>query len=375
MLFLNSFLKSNNQKFIVIMNKSKSKQQESLSPKGKAVDLSMALMINGNSLESQPSKNSVPVEQKFKSEKEFNELIVNNSKMLFGKSTILIDATKSLFECYLLLDFSEAEKHKLYFVDITLSKQNFWELFTRITRLFALFNFRDYQNKLVELVLDIIGENTTLKSELNPITGENIDEYFKVVLINKPFILLLTDQERPELIEINMAYSTYWGKFVKPILIRKYADNGDLFCSITPAFADIDFTTNGKSGKDSIIKREKSTEADHLENTSEIIQGVYMKIKTDLLKEDKSIEFNPKQYYISMRKNRNLAFFHISKKRISLVVMNPEKDTQEEIKHHEVKTLTEKVQKFWNGPSCTIIIDNMDNIDEIIALLKKLIQQ
>jgi predicted transport protein len=356
------------------MSKSKSKQQEVPTPQGKAVDLSMALLIKDNSLESQPSKISVPVEQKFKSEKEFNELIVNNSKMLFGKNTLLIDATKSLFECYLLLDFCEAEKHKLHFVDITLSKQNFWDLFVRITRLFTLLNFPDYQNKLVELLLDIISENATLKDELNPIVGENIAEYFKMVLINKPFILLLTDQERPELIDMTMAYSNYWGKFVRPILLKKYADNGDLFCAISPAFADIDFTPNGKSGKDHIIKQ-KSTEADHLENTSDIIQGVYKKIKADLLNEDKSIEFNPKQYYISMRKNRNLAFFNITKKRISLVVMNPEKETQEEIKHHEIKTLTEKVQKFWNGPSCTIIIDNMDNIDEVIALLKKLIQQ
>jgi len=353
----------------------KTKQQELLSPQGKAVDLSMALLINGNSLESRPIKNSVPVEQKFKSEKEFNELIVSNSKMLFGKNAILIDATKSLFECYLLLDFREAEKHKLYFVDITLSKQNFWDLFVRITRLFSILNSRDYQSKVVELLLDIIIENVPLKDELNPIAGEDIAEYFKVLLINKPFILLLTDQERPELIEITMAYSNYWGKFVRPILLKKYTDNGELFCTITPAFEDIDFKANEMSGKGGIIKHEKSTEADHLENTSEIIQSVYVKIKADLLKEDKSIEFNPKQYYISMRKTRNLAFFHISKKRISLVVMNPEKDTKDEIKHHEVKTLTEKVQKFWNGPSCTIIIDSMDNMDEVITLLKKLITQ
>ena len=74
-----------------------------------------------------------------------------------------------------------------------------------------------------------------------------------------------------------------------------------------------------------------------------------------------------------MRKNRNLAFFHISKKRINLVVMNSDKDTRKQVKHHEVKTLTEKVQKFWNGTSCTIVIEGMKHLNEVIFLLKRLV--
>ena len=64
---------------------------------------------------------------------------------------------------------------------------------------------------------------------------------------------------------------------------------------------------------------------------------------------------------------------NIGKKRISLVVVNPEAETRKNIKHHEIKTLTEKVQKFWNGPSCTIIIENTDKLNEVINLLKKLV--
>lgn len=339
----------------------------------KEIDLSTALLINGKSLEPQPIKHSTPVERKFKSEKELNELVVNNSKMLFGKDTILIDATKSSLECHLLLDFREAEKHRLYFVDITLSKFNFWELFIRITGLFTLLNLRDYQSRLAEVLMGLISENKALKKELNLLVGEDIVGYFQMVLINKPFVLLLTDQERPELVEIMMTYSGNWGKFVKSILIKKYADNGDLFCIMSPAFIDIDFNTNGKVMKTEREKQAKSTEADHLDSVSDIIRSAYQKIKTDLLKEDETIEFNPKQYYVSMRKNKNLAFFHIGKKRISLVVMCPEKDTRKQIKYHEVKTLTEKVQKFWNGASCTIVIDNMEKLEEVVELLKKLI--
>lgn len=338
-----------------------------------AVDLSMALLINGKSLEPQPIKHSTPVERKFKSEKEFNELVVDNSKILFGQNTIMIDATKSSLECHLLLDFREAEKHRIYFVDITLSKFNFWELFIRVTGLFTLLNSQDYQSRLTEVLMGITSENRALKKELNLLVGEDIDEYFKVVVLNKPCILLFTDQERPELDKIMTTYSDNWGRLVKSLLIRKYADNGDLFCVMCPAFIDVDLNTNEKVTKADRQKQTKSTEADHLENATDIIRSVYQKIKTDLLKEDAGIEFNVKQYYVSMRKDKNLAFFHIGKKRISLVVMCPEKDTKKQIKNHEVKTLTEKVQKFWNGASCTIMLDNTEHLDEVINLLKKLV--
>jgi hypothetical protein len=85
------------------------------------VDLSTALLINGKSLEPQPVKHSAPIEQKFKSEKEFIELVVNNSKILFGEHTLLMDATNTPLACHLLLDFNEVEDFKFYFVDITLS--------------------------------------------------------------------------------------------------------------------------------------------------------------------------------------------------------------------------------------------------------------
>jgi predicted transport protein len=342
----------------------------------KAVDLSMVLFKNRKTSGQEPSKNSVPVERKFKSEKEFIELVVKNSKMLFGENTILIDATKSMLQCHVLLDFREVGKHKLYFVDITLSNQNFLELFARITRLFTLYNLHDFLDKLSGLLCGIVNDNKALIEELSLVmAGKEIDEYFKSILISKPSILLLTDQERPELLEISMTYSNNWGKYVKPILIRKYDNAGELFCTMSPAFIDVGPKINGKPVKTSKMKVEKLTEADHLENSLDIVRSVYGNIKTELLKEDGNIEFNPKQYYISLRKKKNFAFIQIGRKRISIVVLNPEEDTRQQVQHHEVRMLTEKVQKFWNGPSCTIVIDNMDNLDEVIDLLKILIQK
>jgi predicted transport protein len=334
------------------------------------IDLSTALLINGKSLELQPVKHSSPVEQKFKSEKEFIELVVNNSKILFGEHTLLMDATNTPLSCCLLLDFSDIENFKFYFVDITLSTQSFWQLFERVTRLFTFISKQDSPNMLIEILEAVIGENKPLNKELNALLdGIEINEQ---LFESKPFILLLTDQERPELVQITTTYSANWGKFVRPVLLKKYEDNGILYCLVSPPFNEIDF--NGKPEKSVTNRQEKSTEADHLQNTSELIRSIYEKVKTDLLTEDASIEFNPKQYYVSMRKGKNLAFFHIKKKSISLVVLHPEAETRKQIQHHEIKTLTEKVQRFWNGASCMIIIENADNLEEITALLKRLIK-
>lgn len=333
------------------------------------IDLSSALLINGKKLEPQPIKHSAPVEQKFKVEKEFIDLILDNSKILFGERTILMDATRTPLTCHLLFDFSA--DFKFYLIDISYSKQNFWELFERITRLFTFLNQPDYPSMMIEVLEAVIGENKPLKKELSAVAGgiEINEDLFN----NKPFILLLTDHERPEYIQMTTTYSTTWGKFVKLIVMKKYEDYGTLFCLMSPAFANLDFKLYSKNEKTN-HKQEKSTEEDHLVNASDIIRNAYQKMKADLLSKDASIEFNPKQYYISMRKNKNMAFFHISKKRISLVVLNSETDTRMHIKHHEVKTLTEKVQRFWNGASCTIIIEDMNNLDEVTALLKEMIK-
>ncbi len=347
-----------------------------LAPRNKALDLSMVLFNNGKTSGSQPSHNSVPVERKFKSEKEFIELVVKNSKMLFGEKTVLIDATKSLLQCHVLIDFRDAGKHKLYFVNMTISSVCFWELFVRITRLFSLFNLPDFLNKLAGLLSGIVNDNKALHEELSFITeGKEIEEYFNGILTYRPSILLLTEQELPELIEITLTYSSNWGRYVKSFLVKRYDYRGELSFTMSPAFVDIDLKTNGKAVKASKVKVEKLTEADHLENSSDIVQSVYGNIKTELLKEDKSIEFNPKQYYISVRKKKNFAFIQIGRKRISIIVLNPEEDTRQKVQHHEVRMLTEKVQKFWNGSSCTIVIDNLDNLEEVINLLKILIQK
>jgi len=206
-----------------------------------------------------------------------------------------------------------------------------------------------------------------IKKELQPkLRKGSIFEYLRNAMGSKPTIVLVSDSQVKELKEVEQAYPET-AQRIKPIELKKYGSNGNTVCTINPSFSEIHL--NGKKKRDGVPMTEES----HLEKSSDVIKGVYKKVKTDLLKIDGSLQFNPQTYYISLRKDRNLAFFHFSGKRISLVVKNPEKETRKLIKHHEVKTLTEKVQKFWNGPSCTVVIENDKHLNEVIALLKKLI--
>ena len=54
--------------------------------------------------------------------------------------------------------------------------------------------------------------------------------------------------------------------------------------------------------------------------------------------------------------------------------MNPEDITRELIQHHRIKSLPASVQKFWNGECCTIVVENSDNLNEVIELLKMVIE-
>lgn len=339
--------------------------------------LKQGYLLNKDSLVPVPleyiSSNS-PVEKKFRSAKELEELVFKNSKTLFGQTTFMVALQKKdgvLFgndsvPTGLMLDLCEPNRPRFYILDIMLAGQSFFGyVFPRITKFFSLFKSEEAISQLCE----IVGKDKELKKALQANgNGVVIPAYLKNA-IAKPVILLVMDSEMKELPEIMETYSATW-QTVKPVLIQKYASNGNTFCTMHPSFEEI-----YRTGKKERVHREKVTvnEEDHLRNVSENVRELYNKLKTELLKINDQLQFNAQKYYISLRKDKNIAFFHFSHMKISLVVMNPEKDTRKMIKHHVVKILTEKVQKFWNGSSCTIVIESDKYLNEVIALLKKMI--
>lgn len=117
----------------------------------------------------------------------------------------------------------------------------------------------------------------------------------------------------------------------------------------------------------------KTLEEDHLKNVSETVKEIYLKIKTELQKTDKTLLFNSQKYYVSLKKVKNIAFFHFSTKKLSIVIMQPEKEIRKKIKHHLVRTLAASVQKFWNGECATVVIEQEKYLQEVTSLIKKII--
>ena len=349
-----------------------------------AIDLSKAYILNGNTLELQTTpfeldeNQGSPIEKSFKSRKEFNETVLLNWKVLFGDKTLFINSqlkkdisfTGTYTPDAILFDFKDPEKPKCYLIEIMYSIQDFYGHFLqRITGFFSQNNKDDVRSSFIELICKVVNKNYHFKKKLGSFIGkETVPEFISRMISGKPPVLFIMETPNQKFQETLPLFSPSWSKLVKLMIFRKFSINGELLCSMSPSFEDIDKTEI--KAKEKVLK---STEEDHLKVVSDDVRNAYKSIKAELLKADKKVEFNPKQYYISVRKNKNIAFFHINRKRISLVVVNPEAETRKQSKHHEIKTLTEKVQKFWNGPSCTIIIDNADKLNEVVNLLKKLI--
>jgi len=358
-----------------VIQKKKSEDNQTMASQNVNVTFTNAFLLKGNALlplSPDQISSEKSVERKFRSVKELEPIILKSSKVLFGERTFLIPLHKkeeSLFAKGflpkgLLLDLGNVTRPRIYFLDISIGEDSFYsQIFPRITKFIACFKNKE----LMEKIYKVIAQNKSLKKELQgKISNEGIGELIRTAM-NQPFILLVTDNEIKELTEVRDVYLEI-GKVLSCVFIRKFGSNGNTICTIVPPLADLHL--NGKKR----IPNAPSTEGDHLKDVSDEVKAVYKKIKTELLKVNKDLQFNSQKYYISMRKDRNRAFFHFSRKRITLVVMNPEKETRKQIKHHEVKTLTEKVQKFWNGPSCSIVIENSSNLQEVISLLKKLIK-
>lgn len=322
------------------------------------------------------AREKASMEKKFKSGKELAEIVLNNNKALFGEKTVMVDLQRQTiihFGNGFLPDgilFDMGEKPGIYFTQAMISSENFAYLLTQLTRLFTFFRKKESISLFREIMGKAINRNIGLRNRLNKCLGEkSIPEFLEEAVKVKPGVLLITDDRREELANVMETYPDTWGK-IKHAVIKKFALNGDTLITIILPNAK----ANGrKSG--SAEKVVKATEEDHLESTSAEMKEIFLHLKDELLKEYSALEFRVKQYYISLRKDRNLAFFQLGKKKLTIVIANPEKNTVKQIKHHEIRTLADSVKKFWNGNEhCfTVVIENKEHLSEITQLLKKLL--
>jgi predicted transport protein len=321
-------------------------------------------------------------EFQFEKEADFEKEVVLNSKQFFGTNSIYIDAkrkieTKNLGNSIpdgFLFDLSDKNNPEFYIVEVELAKHDFYNhIFPQITKFFGFYKNHKGQNDLVEKIFSFVNDDNELKKEFKKYLGEKeIYKFIKDTLVSSQNFLLVIDGDKKELPEIMETYSETWGKMVKLVLLKKFFSNNDVIYTMHPDFENIEFAeieNEISTGREDVEYNEDY----HFDGVLEAVRKIYTELKESLVKEYPNLLFNPQKYYISIRKERSIAFFIIGRKKIRLVVMESDEVTRKEITQHPVKTLTASVQKFWNGPSCAIIIEKDENLNEIQNFLKRLV--
>lgn len=324
-------------------------------------------------------------EQPFLNEKEIENVVVVNSELFFGQSSLFIEVKKKIDTKFLgssipdgfLFDLSDIDNPEFYLVEIEWYKHDFYNhIFPQITKFFSFFKNSQSISELIEKIFTVINTNNQFKRKLKSLIGDQeVFKFIKDTIENSQNILLVLDGEKDELPEIMETYTDTWGAIVKILVLKQFSHKEQTVYSLVPDFNDIQYTDAETLGSKQSSKQFYLTEKEKVEQTSESARKAYYKIKEELLKINDEIVFNPQRYYLSVSFVRNIAFFKFARKKIRLIIMLPEDVVRQRIKHHNVKSLSDSVQKFYNGPSCAIdILDDL-HTEEIVDLFKLLIEK
>ena len=192
------------------------------------------------------------VETEFALEEEFEKIVKENSKTLFGAKTIYYDLkskieSKSLGAAIpdgFLFDFKNEEAPEFYLVEVELQSHDFYKhIFPQITKFFAFFKKPTNRNNLIEKLFSLIGSNATLKDEFKKYLKEKeIYKALKDIIENSQNILLILDENKPELEDVSETYTDTWGKIVQVEILKQYKAKDKTIFTMNPDFEDIGFT-------------------------------------------------------------------------------------------------------------------------------------
>ena len=324
-------------------------------------------------------------EKKFKIEADFERLVIENSKTLFGQHSIYIDAKKKIDNSAFggvipdgfLFDLTDKDAPEFYIVEVELAKHSFFNhIFPQTTKYFAFFKNPDSQGKLIEKLYEIFNKDSELQNDLKSKIGKReIFKFIKDTIENSQNILMIIDDEKIEFPTIMDTYTNTWGKMIKIAILKEYINmNGgnDTILTMTPDFLNIENIDLVASDTNQINKSTTYTEEFHLDGVNDEIKEIYRNLKLELQNRIPSISFNPQRYYISLRKKKNFAFLKIRKKKLGIVAMATEQKIREKIHNHTIVSLSEPVQNFYNGPCARIEITRNKNMEEIYNLLTEI---
>ncbi len=314
-------------------------------------------------------------EDKFKLEEDFEKEIISLSHKFFGAESIFIDSKKRIGSESLgtavpdgfLFDMSDPKSPEFYLVEFELVGHDFYNhIFPQITKFFAFFKNSKKQKELVEKLFSTINTEDNLKKQFKKYLGEQeIFKFLNDLIYTSQNILLIIDGEKSELPEIIDTYTDTWGKMVKVLKIKKFICNNNAIYSMSPEFEAIQYSTPTESESQDIT----ITEEFHLEDTEDLYKGIYKEIKSRILSKIPEAIFNPQKYYISIKAPKNIVYIKFRKKKIVIIVMLPEDEIKNRVKKNPVKSLSEGVQNFYNGPCARVELHSSENLDELIDLI------
>ena len=320
--------------------------------------------------------------KEYTKENGFEELVVMNSKTLFGNKSIYIDAKKKIdnnafggvIPDGFLFDLTDPQNPEFYIVEVELSRHNFFNhIFPQITKFFAFFKNPDSQGKLTEKLYEIFYKDDQLKRELRSKIGNSeIFKFLKDAIENSQNILIVIDNEKPEFPKIVETYTDTWGKMVRIAILKEYHqtnDKEDIILTMTPDFENIENIDIVSTEQDESAKPTNYTIDFHLDGMPENIKELFNELTSKLKESIPTITLNPQRYYISLRKKRNFAFLKIRKKKIAIIAMLKEEKIREKIKNYHIESLSQGVQNFYNGPCAKIDLTDKNNLKEILDLL------
>lgn len=314
-------------------------------------------------------------ETSFRDEATFEELVKKNSKTLFGPKTIYLDLKKQIESKTLgssipdgfLFDFAKKDYVDFYLVEVELASHDFYHhIFKQITKFFGFFQNKNSRTDLVENLFSCITSNRDVEEEFRSyLDKKDLHKVLRDILEDSQKILLILDDDKPELEEIFKTYQDTWDKMVTKEIVKEYTTKTDTILFMDPGFGEIALAPASQ------VEEGRYTEDFHTRNTEEKVVRAYTKLREDIRSYDPEIAVNPQKYYISFRKRRNFAYLTMRRKKLRIIITLPIEQGRSMIKAHSVSEPSQAVQSFYGSPCFEVWVDDDKNLQEIIDAMKE----
>jgi len=159
---------------------------------------------------------------------------------------------------------------------VELEKHPFYKhIFPQITKFFAFFKNAKSRNNLIEKLFYFIKSSPELEKAFKEYLGKReVYKALKDTIENSQNILLIINENKPELQEVFQTYTDTWDKMVKVEILKQYTCNEKTIFTMNPDF-EIGFIETPIE-----VTEERYTENYHLEGVEEKIVSIYEEIKS-----------------------------------------------------------------------------------------------